>query len=294
MSEATIRISARESQEAPTAKDKSCLLKVVERCLYAWKVDRSQPVLVIGGSQGDVEILSACGFHQVVLSNVDTTGMFLDAEDIALPDDSYSLVFAHAVLHHCRCPLAAVGEMVRVSQKHVLFVEPNDSWSLRLLVHLGFSFPYELAAVADNEYTHGGMRNGPIPNYIYRFTGHEVEKAVRAYHPERQFRVWAYPYWDFYVNEHELVVRTETRVAKLARNVGPTNLIRWLHFAQKFLNLFPPVRYQGNKFFCGISKENLQSWIETRDSQYFLKRKPCDVQVIARCSSDSSDKSETQ
>src|ERR1700704_1948417 len=136
------------SGESPSmAKDKSCLLKVIRQALQACNVDVKEPVLVLGGGQEDLDILSACGFEKIILSNLDSGGMALDAEDIALPDNSYSLVFAHAVLHHCQCPQKAVGEMVRVSRENVFFVEPNDSWALRTLVRLGFSFPYELAAV---------------------------------------------------------------------------------------------------------------------------------------------------
>lgn len=269
MSETAIDKSVKGSH---VDKDKSCLLAVIERCLEECRIDRSQSVLVLGASRGDVETLSMCGFRHIVTSNLDADGVSLDAEALALPDDSYSVVFAHAVLHHCRCPLAAVGEMVRVSQKHVLFIEPNDSWSLRMLVHLGVSFPYELGAVADNQYTHGGMRNGPIPNYIYRFTEHEVKKAVFAYHPERRFEVHAHPHWDFYVNERELLARTETHVAKLARSLGPRNFVTFLRFTQKFLNLLPPIRSQGNRFCCAISKGDLQPWIELQDGQHRLRK----------------------
>ncbi len=265
-------LQAVEISAPRTPKDKSCLLEVIGRYWKACAVDRSQPVLVLGGEQEDIDILTACGFEKIVLSNLDAAGMALDAENVALADDSYPVVFAHAVLHHCRCPQKAVGEMVRVSQQHVFFVEPNDSWALRSLVRLGFSFPYELAAVAAHEYLHGGMRDGPIPNYIYRWTGHEVEKSVASYHPERQFLVRAHPYWDFYVNEYELVSRKETRVARLAEKVGPRNLVSLLRLGQVFLNLLPPVRSQGNKFFCAISKRRLQPWIEMRDGRCYLKK----------------------
>ena len=255
-----------------TPKDKSCLLDVIGRYLKACGVDRSQPVLALGGGQEDLEILSACGFKQIVLSNLDTAGLALDAENIALPDNSYSVVFAHAILHHCRSPQKALGEMVRVAQQHVFFVEPNDSSALRLLVREGFSFPYELAAVAAQEYLHGGLRDGPIPNYIYRWTGHEVSKCVAAYHPERQFDIRAHPFWDFYVNEYELLSRKESRVALLAQKLGPRNLINLLHLGQAILNLLPPLRAQGNKFFCAISKRELQPWIEMREGHYYLRK----------------------
>jgi SAM-dependent methyltransferase len=253
-------------------KDKSCLLHVLETHLQMLAVDRDQPVLVIGGGEDDLEILSAVGFREIVLSNLKTGELSLDAEDIQLPDDSYPIVFAHAVLHHCRCPQKAVGEMVRIARQHLFFLEPNDSLALRLLVRLKLSFPYELAAVAANDYMHGGMRNGPIPNYIYRWTGREVEKCVAAYHPERRIDVRARPYWDFYVNEYELLCRKESRVAKLAETMGPRNLIRLLSMAQAALNMLPPLRAQGNKFFCAISKRELQPWIETRVGQFYLRR----------------------
>lgn len=256
-----------------TPKEKSCLLKVIRRYLEICEVDLKEPVLVVGGGQEDMEILTACGFSQIVMSNLRTSGKALDVENIALPDDSYPVVFAHAVLHHCRCPQKAVGEMVRVSQKHTFFLEPNDSWALRTLVRLGYSFPYEIAAVAGNGYTRGGMRNGPIPNYIYRWTRETVKSAVSAYHPERQFQVRAHPYWDFYVSEQDLLFRTESRVASLTKKLGPRSFITLLHFAQAILNVLPLSRSQGNKIFCAISKGELQPWIESRDGQYGLKRR---------------------
>ncbi|MCU1243592.1 MAG: Methyltransferase type 11 [Candidatus Acidoferrum typicum] len=228
-------------------------------------------MLVVGGGQDDLEILKACGFKEIVLSNLNADEVAIDAENIALPDNSYPIVFAHAVLHHCRCPQKAVGEMVRVSRQHVFFVEPNDSCALRLLIRLNLSFPYELASVAGHQYLHGGMRDGPIPNYIYRWTGREVEKSVAAYHPERQLEVHAYPYWDFYVNEYELLARKESHVAALAKKLGPGNFISCLHFWQSVLNLCSPLRSQGNKFICAISKRRLHPWIEARDGQYYMK-----------------------
>jgi len=266
------KLQAVENSIPQTRKDKSCLLGVIGHYLEVCEIDRRQPALVLGGEQEDIDILTACGFEQIVLSNLDAAGMALDAENIALEDDSYPVVFAHAVLHHCRCPQKAVGEMVRVSRQHVFFVEPNDSSALRLLVRLGFSLPYELAAVAAHDYLHGGMRDGPIPNYIFRWTGREVEKTVASYHPERRFQVRADPYWDFYVNEYELMNRKETRVAALAGKVGPRNFVRLLHLGQAVLNLAPALRSQGNKLFCAISKRELQSWIEMREGRCYLKK----------------------
>jgi SAM-dependent methyltransferase len=270
MSEAT-PLTARQSQVVPQPKDKSRLLRVIQRHLQVCGVDRTQPVLVVGGGQEDLEILSACGFTQIVLSNLAGTGTILDAEQIDLPDNSYPVVFAHAVLHHCRSPQKALGEMVRISQKHVFFMEPNECGALRMLVRLGFSFPYEIGGVANNGYM-GGLRNGPIPNYIYRWTQREVIKSVLTYHPERQFEVRSQAYWDFYVNEEELLARKETKLAPLVSKLGTRHFIVFLRLAEMLLTVSPLLRSQGNKFFCAISKGDLQPWIEVREDQYCVKR----------------------
>jgi SAM-dependent methyltransferase len=255
-------------------------LHVFERHLQTVAADRTQPVLVIGGADEDLEILSAVGFRQVVLSNLRGGELNLDAEDIQLPDDSYPILFSHTVLHHCRCPQKALGEMVRVAQHHVFLLEPNDSWALRLLVRLKVLVPYELGITAAHDYLEGGMRNGSIPNYIYRWTGKEVKKCVAAYHPERRINVRAHSYWDlnansywdFNVNENDLRCCKESRVTKLAETLGPRNFMRLVHSAQVTLNVLPPLRAQGNKFFCTISKGELQPWIEARNGQFYEKR----------------------
>jgi len=255
-------------------------VNVFERHLRMLGADRNQPVLVIGGADEDLEILSAAGFRHIVLSNLIGGELNLDAEDIHLPDDSYPIVFSHAVLHHCRCPQKALGEMVRVAQNHVFLLEPNDSWPPRLLVRLKVLVPYEIGITVGHDHLAGGMRNGSIPNYIYRWTEHEVKKCVAAYHPERRIDVRAYSYWDlnansywdFHANDNALGTCEESRVAKLAETVGPRNFMRLVHLAQATLNMLPPVRVQGNKFFCAISKSELQPWIEARNGQFYEKR----------------------
>ncbi len=258
--------------------DKS-FLPIFEHHLQMLAVDRTQPVLVIGGADEDLEILSAVGFRQIVLSNLRGGKLNLDAEDIQLPDNSYSIVFSHTVLHHCRCPHKALGEMVRVARQHVFFLEQNDSWALRLLMRLKVLVPYEVGITATHDYLEGGMRNGSIPNYVYRWTEHEVNKCVAAYHPERRINVRAHSYWDLNnnsywdlnVKEHDPLFHKKSAV-KLAETLRLRNFIRFVHAAQVSLNVLPPLRAQGNKFFCAISKGELQPWIEAQNGQFYEKR----------------------
>jgi len=107
-------------------------------------------VLVLGGTKDDVDTLQKLGFKNISLTNLasamdpapakNTNGirhLAVDAEDMGLPDNSYDLVFAHEVLHHCRSPHRAVCEMLRVSRRHIIFLEPNDSAFMRALVRMG-------------------------------------------------------------------------------------------------------------------------------------------------------------
>ena len=73
--------------------------------------------------------------------------------------------------------------MYRVARRAVVVFEPYDGAAVRLAVRLGFGQDYEVAAVADNGLTHGGVRNTEIPNFVYRWTEAEVRKAIRSYDP---------------------------------------------------------------------------------------------------------------
>lgn len=246
--------------------------KVLWRHVVRHRVDLGASILILGGSDDDVASLRQIGFADITLSNLEggirdsdaTPGVKViaaDAEDLDLPDGSYDLIFVHAVLHHCRSPHRALCEMLRVARRHVVMLEPNDSASMRLLVRLGLSFPYEIAAIVSNEYRVGGVRDTNVPNFIYRWDEDEVVKTVSAFLAEYEVSVHAEPYWSFEVDEHELAVRTETRIPRLMQAVGPKRLLSILAGTQAVLNV-PPVRSQGNKFFCWISKtKRLKPWL---------------------------------
>jgi SAM-dependent methyltransferase len=237
-------------------------------------------VLIVGGSAEDEQTLRQAGFKQLVNSNLPTDmermagsesareqHLALDAEQIELPADSFDLVFASEVLHHCSSPHRALCEMLRVSRRYVLFLEPNDSLAMNALVRMRFSFPYELSAVIDHDYQSGGLRDSHIPNFIYRWNRHEVFKTVSSYIPERIFSVRAYPYWDFRVTKEDLDLRKATRIGSITSVMGAGNFISLLQIAQLFLNWIPPVRSQGNKFFCCIEKNpSLKPWM-ARDGE---------------------------
>ncbi len=49
----------------------------------------------------------------------------MDANDLKFEDNSFDIVFCHALLHHLENPNKAIKEMKRVSKKYVVMLEPN-------------------------------------------------------------------------------------------------------------------------------------------------------------------------
>jgi SAM-dependent methyltransferase len=256
-----------------TTKDRSQFLGVLRKHVVRLGIKLDSKVLVIGGMPEDAEVLQQCGFRNVTLSNIEgrlplgaDIGKLpiraIDAEDIALPDNSYDILVVHEVIHHCRSPHRALCEMLRVARGHVIMMEPSDSAFMRLLIKAGFSFPFEIFAVVDNNYVCGGVRNSSIPNFIYRWSGHDVYKTAASFMPDSMFESYPYPYWDFALEERDLAYRKQTRIESLTRLIGAKNFIRLLRKAQTVLNRVPILRRQGNKFFCCIKKtEQLQPWL---------------------------------
>lgn len=155
----------------------------------------SDSLLVVCGGSYDAEVMRESGFRDVTISNLDerydeSCAPFkwarLDVEALALPDASVDWAVCHAGLHHCISPHRALIEMCRVVRKGVLVLEARDSALIRLAVRLGFTVNYELEAVVLQGYGAGGLRNGPVPNYVYRWTEREVEKTIESAYPGRQ------------------------------------------------------------------------------------------------------------
>lgn len=157
-------------------------------------MDGSMSVLVIAGGAYDRDTFLGLGYQNVTISNVDANGAggidfapyswsLQNSERLTVPDSSFDVVVVHAGLHHCRSPHAALAEMYRVARRAVIVIEARDSFVMRCGVKLGWTPEYEIEAVVDHDYAAGGVENGPVPNYVYRWTESEVEKVVRSLDP---------------------------------------------------------------------------------------------------------------
>lgn len=166
-------------------------LSAVQQLLVAGDIKPDSSIIVTCGGSGDREVLAAAGLRNATITNLDRdhagtvdpyAWQFADAEDLPFPDDSFDWGMVHAGLHHCRSPHRGLLELLRVSRKGVLVVEARESALMRLAVRLGFTPEYEIESVVLGAGT-GGMRHGPIPNFIYRWTEREVRKTVESAMP---------------------------------------------------------------------------------------------------------------
>jgi ubiquinone/menaquinone biosynthesis C-methylase UbiE len=66
-----------------------------------------------------------------------------DSENLSYPDKSYDIVFVHDGLHHLRNPNKVIREMIRISKRAVIIIEPRDAFITKIAVLLGFSARYE-------------------------------------------------------------------------------------------------------------------------------------------------------
>ena len=54
---------------------------------------------------------------------------------------------------------------------------------LRLAERLGLAERYEVDAVIGNDFIYGGVNNGPVPNFVYRWTERELAKTLASFDP---------------------------------------------------------------------------------------------------------------
>lgn len=172
--------------------------RVLETLLAEGEVDRAMSVLVVAGGAADAEAFRGAGFEDVTISNIDESAgpdafapyrwSYQDAESLGFEDGSFDLVSVSAGLHHCASPHRALLEMYRVARRAILALESRDSLAMRLASRLGVVDDYELTAVVANRYEAGGVRNSPVPNYVYRWTERELEKTIASAAPHARHR----------------------------------------------------------------------------------------------------------
>jgi ubiquinone/menaquinone biosynthesis C-methylase UbiE len=163
-------------------------------------------LIVCGGVGGEGTFFANKGFRSVTNSDVSENALRLcrrfdprlqtlqlNAEHLDLPDNAYDLVVVQDGLHHLLRPVLGYTEMLRVSRKATVLIEP----------HTGI-----VARSVGTEWE----RHGHEVNYVFRWNRNIFEQSTRSYLLELPCHIRVVRLWD-----HNLTI------AGLARKF-PTSL----------------------------------------------------------------------
>jgi SAM-dependent methyltransferase len=248
--------------------------QTLEKLLKAGDIARSDKVVVFCGGPYDAEVLKGLEFTDVTITNVDarTDGNVgglkwerQNAENPTYANDEFDVAIVHAGLHHCHSPHRALLEMYRVARKAVIAFEARDSFSMKIARRAGFTPDFELVAVSDEGYETGGVANGPIPNFIYRWTELEIEKTIRSFDP---IHVDTIKYFYGLLLPTLRFSHTNMPVRRLVMKIlAPV--------VEIFARLFPK---QGNQFGWAIMKTGqMQDWLEIRNGEIRLSKEKAEA-----------------
>ncbi len=146
------------------------LRRIVNDSLSGWTA-----LVTCGGLGGDGTLLANLGLREVTVSDISTVAlracrerdsrlktMELDAESLDLPDNSVDLSLVQDGLHHLRRPVLGFTEMLRVSRRAVIVIEP----------HAGI-----VASVLGQVWE----MNAGVENYVFRWDARLLREATRSY-----------------------------------------------------------------------------------------------------------------
>jgi SAM-dependent methyltransferase len=173
----------------------SFVRETIEQLIEQGILGRTDHLLAVCASTPERELFESLDFDRVVISNITADGsaadggyptVVHDVQRLAIHDSAFDFAFVSDGLHHCSSPHRALLEMYRVARKGVIVFEARDSLLMRIATKLRFSATFELGAVT--AHGTGGVDNGPIPNFIYRWNERELEKTISSFNPRGRHR----------------------------------------------------------------------------------------------------------
>lgn len=100
-----------------------------------------------------------------------------NAESLSFEDDSFDYVFCKESYHHFPRPMIALYEMLRVSRKGVILIEPNDPLSdAGFLSHLFQTMKRVVKSVLRRKHERHFFESSG--NYVYTLSEQEIEKVA--------------------------------------------------------------------------------------------------------------------
>jgi len=158
-------------------------------------------VLALGSSHIEAEELIKYPFKKIVLSGfaapTEKTKEIIkkdkrvsyqteNIEKLSFKSQSFDLVFVKEALHHVPRPILGLYEMLRVSKKAVIFIEPGESLLGSILDWLKLSSKYETNQAGNQKFR---------DNFVYRWNKKEIVKMLNSYYLESGYKLFLSNCW---------------------------------------------------------------------------------------------------
>jgi SAM-dependent methyltransferase len=166
---------------------------VVQRLIEGGALSVQGSILAVCAGEAERDLFVSLGLKNVTITSLDPvvtsgvmapfTGSLADVRKLPFADGSFDFVFVSDGLHHCDSPHGALLEMYRVARTGVIVFESRDNLLMRLGVRLGWVEDYELSAVIGNGGECAGVNYTSVPNFVYRWTERDFEKAISCADP---------------------------------------------------------------------------------------------------------------
>lgn len=152
--------------------------------------DAESILVACGGVGGEGTFLANHGWADVTVSDFTPSALelcrsfdprlkvlTLDAQDMALDDNSFDFVLVQDGLHHLAQPARGLTEMLRVARRGAVVIEPHYGLAGRIL---GREWEVE----------------GDAVNYVFRWNSQMVEQVAKSYLLQYDLKVHVARFWD--------------------------------------------------------------------------------------------------
>ena len=152
-------------------------------------------ILALGSSHVEAENLIKFPFKKILLTGINPPDEKIkkimeedkrlsyeiaDMEKLPFNNSSFDLVFVKEALHHLPKPILGFYEMLRVSKKAVVFIEPHETMIGNILEKFGISSKYETNQKGNLKFR---------DNYVFRWKEKEIIKILTVYYLESGYKV---------------------------------------------------------------------------------------------------------
>lgn len=163
---------------------------------FAFKKFPFEQILITGLSNPDERLAGA------IEADLRISYQRQNCESISLDSRSFDLVFCKEGLHHLARPVLGFYEMLRLSRKAVIFIEPYDTALGRMFEILDLSTKYE---------PNQGFNIHSRVNFVYRWDKRHLQSILNSYYLESGYYVEITLGWmsaRLFTNPHRLIRRS--------------------------------------------------------------------------------------